>query len=102
MTMENTSKENTTMISYRELDQIFNNNANQYGTVQVGYAFECEKLNGKTYSGSIVKVAAYNKGTLVTITYSGEDGPEYRSVYLEDCKVWYSLDMSEYYSLSPA
>jgi hypothetical protein len=100
--METTTKGKTTMITISNSTEYFDCNANQYGTVQVGYAFECEKLNGKTYSGSIVKVAAYDKGTLVTITYSGEDGPEYRSIYLEACKVWYSLDMSEYYSLSPA
>ena len=77
---------------------VFDCNANEYGTVQVGYDFACEKYNGKRYAGRIEKVAAYPaKGTLVTICYGGEDGPEYRSIYLEDCKVWYSLDMAPYY-----
>lgn len=76
---------------------IFECNANRFGKVAEGYAFECEKHNGKRYRGDIVKVAAYTKGTLVTICYAGEDGPAYRSIYLEDCKVWYTLDFAPYY-----
>ena len=62
-----------------------------FGAVQVGYGFECVKHDGKTYAGNIVKVAAYPRGTLVTIEWypSAEDGASYRSIYLEDCeKLW--------------
>jgi hypothetical protein len=73
----------------------------KFGTVQVGYDFECEKNNGKRYVGEIVKVAAYARGTLVTIRYPdrlendrmysvGEMSMIHRSIYLEDCKVWHS------------
>jgi len=72
------------------------------GPVQVGYAFECMKKNGKTYGGSIVKVASYPRGTLVTVKYFEDDeyddnfngrtvkvqNPAYRSIYLEDCITW--------------
>jgi hypothetical protein len=88
---------NDKMIFASTAQDIFECNANRYGTVQVGYAFECEKMNGKTYAGTIVRVAAYTRGTLVTISYDNEDGPEYRSIYLEDCKVWHSLDLTPYY-----
>ena len=62
-----------------------------FGTVQVGYGFECIKHNGKEYAGNIVKVAAYPRGTLVTIEWypSAEDGASYRSIYLEDCETWW-------------
>ena len=71
----------------------------KFGTVQVGYDFECEKNNGKRYAGHIVKVAAYARGTLVTIRYPerlendrmysvGEMSMIHKSIYLEDCKVW--------------
>ena len=74
----------------------------KFGTVQVGYDFHCEKHNGKRYAGEIVKVAAYAKGTLVTIRFADSlenDGRMYsvgqmpvihKSGYLEDCKVWHS------------
>ena len=72
------------------------------GPVQVGYAFECMKKNGKGYDGEVMKVAAYPRGTLVTIRYfSTEDhhddftgrtvkvqNPVYKSIYLEDCSAW--------------
>lgn len=64
--------------------------ARKFGTVQVGYAFQCEKNNGKQYTGDIVKVAAYDRGTLVTIRYYDDEGPVHKSIYLEDCKVWYT------------
>ena len=71
------------------------------GPVQVGYAFEGVKNNGKRYTGEIVKVGAYPRGTLVTIRnyvadgyfdaygnwYDGES-PVYKSIYLEDCLSW--------------
>lgn len=72
----------------------------RYGAVFVGDSFECLKNNGKRYSGTIAKVAAYPRGTLVTISFPGEmenDGRmyslsempvEYRSIYLEDCVSW--------------
>lgn len=74
------------------------------GPVQVGYGFHCTKHNGKEYSGYIRKVAAYDRGTLVTITFAVDDGcydalrreelqgyrNEYRSIYLEDCKEWHT------------
>lgn len=74
------------------------------GPVQVGYDFHCTKNNGKEYSGYITKVAAYARGTLVTITFAVDDGycdfwsgeerdvyrNEYRSIYLEDCKEWHT------------
>jgi hypothetical protein len=62
----------------------------KFGSVQVGFGFECEKNNGKTYAGEIVKVAAYPRGTLVTIRWDDEEGPNHRSLYLEDCKVWHT------------
>ena len=74
----------------------------RYGTVYVGDAFECVKNNGKSYGGTVEKVAAYPRGTLVTIRFAGEmenDGRmyslaempvEYRSIYLEECEVWYT------------
>jgi hypothetical protein len=73
----------------------------KFGTVQVGYDFECEKNNGKRYAGEIVKVAAYPRGTLVTIRFAdslendrmysvGEMSMIHKSIYLEDCKVWHS------------
>jgi hypothetical protein len=75
----------------------------KFGTVQVGYDFECEKNNGKRYAGEIVKVAAYPRGTLVTIRYYEPDAyqtrsgdwvegssPVHKSIYLEDCKVWHT------------
>lgn len=77
--------------------------ARKFGTVQVGYGFECLKNNGKRYTGEIVKVAAYAKGTLVTIRYYEADGyqtphgewvegfsPVHKSIYLEDCSEWYT------------
>jgi hypothetical protein len=82
----------------------------KFGTVQVGYDFECEKNNGKKYAGQIVKVAAYTKGTLVTICYYESDAyqtshgewvegssPVHKSIYLEDCKVWYTEDLAPQY-----
>jgi hypothetical protein len=68
--------------------------ARKFGTVQVGYGFECEKNNGNTYSGEIVKIGAYPKGTLVTVRFYNEYGPVYKSIYLEDCVVWYSEEPS--------
>jgi hypothetical protein len=80
----------------------------KFGTVQVGFDFECEKLNGKHYAGHIVKVAAYPRGTLVTIAYAeplendgrmysvGEMPMSHRSIYLEDCKVWYAGEPAPY------
>ncbi len=62
----------------------------KFGTVQVGYGFECEKNDGKRYDGHIVKVAAYSRGTLVTIRWDDDEGPNHRSIYLEDCKEWYT------------
>jgi hypothetical protein len=73
----------------------------KFGTVQVGYDFECLKNNGKRYAGQIVKVASYAKGTLVTIRFPdslendrmysvGEMPMTHKSVYLEDCVEWYS------------
>jgi hypothetical protein len=73
----------------------------KFGTVQVGYDFECLKNNGKRYAGQIVKVAAYAKGTLVTIRFPdslendrmysvGEMSMIHKSIYLEDCVEWYS------------
>jgi hypothetical protein len=73
----------------------------KFGSVQVGFGFECEKNNGKTYAGEIVKVAAYARGTLVTIRYPdrlendrlysvGEMSMIHRSIYLEECKVWHT------------
>ena len=79
----------------------------KFGSVQVGFDFECEKNNGKRYAGEIVKVAAYAKGTLVTIRFFETDAyrdhtgewhdvqnPVHKSIYLEDCKVWYSEEPS--------
>jgi hypothetical protein len=74
----------------------------KFGTVQIGFGFECEKNNGKTYAGEIVKVAAYARGTLVTIRFAdslendgriysiGEMPVIHKSIYLEDCKVWFT------------
>ncbi len=73
----------------------------KFGSVKVGFGFECEKNNGKTYAGEIVKVAAYARGTLVTIRFPeslegdrlysvGEMSMIHKSIYLEDCKVWHS------------
>jgi hypothetical protein len=39
-------------------------------------------------------VAAYSRGTLVTIRWDDEEGPNHRSLYLEDCKVWYTEEPS--------
>jgi len=73
----------------------------KFGSVQVGYGFECVKHDGKAYAGNIVKVAAYPRGTLVTIEFFdksdrpegmysvGESQASYRSVYLEDCETWW-------------
>jgi hypothetical protein len=73
----------------------------KFGSVKVGFGFECEKNNGKTYAGEIVKVAAYARGTLVTIRfpesldsdrmYSVAEMPMiHKSIYLEECKVWHT------------
>ena len=74
----------------------------KFGSVKVGYGFECEKNNGKKYAGEIVKVAAYARGTLVTIRFAdslendgriysiGEMPVIHKSIYLEDCKVWFT------------
>jgi len=74
----------------------------KFGSVQVGFGFECEKNNGKQYAGEIVKVAAYARGTLVTIRFAdslendgriysvGEMPVIHKSIYLEDCKVWFT------------
>ena len=70
--------------------------ASRVGSVQVGYGFECEKHNGKKYAGEIVRVAAYAKGTLVTIRFSDEDGPVHKSIYLEDCKEWFTEEPAHY------
>jgi hypothetical protein len=61
----------------------------KFGAVRVGYGFECEKSDGEAYAGNIVKVAAYPRGTLVTIERYTEDGPVYRSIYLEGCSTWW-------------
>ena len=74
----------------------------KFGAVQVGHGFECVKRNGKTYTGEIVKVASYARGTLVTIvsyqpdTYRDSHGewhdgysPVHKSIYLEDCETWW-------------
>jgi hypothetical protein len=75
----------------------------KFGTVQVGNGFEALKNNGKRYSGEIVRVAAYARGTLVTIKYFEPDfyidhmgnqvdgySPVHKSIYLEECAEWYS------------
>ena len=79
-----------------------------FGTVQIGKDFYCLKNNGKRYAGEIVKVAAYDRGTLVTIGFAGEtedDGQmlslaempvEYRSIYLEECAEWHTEEPSLY------
>ena len=82
----------------------------KFGTVQVGYDFECLKNNGKRYAGQIVKVAAYTRGTLVTIRYYEPDAyqtscgewvegysPIHKSVYLEDCVAWYTEEPAPQY-----
>ena len=63
----------------------------KFGAVQVGYGFECVKGDGKEYAGNIVKVAAYPRGTLVTVEWytKGESEANYRSIYLEDCETWW-------------
>jgi hypothetical protein len=79
----------------------------KFGSVKVGFGFECEKNNGKTYAGQIVKVAAYARGTLVTIKFFEPDAyrdsagiwhdgesPVHKSIYLEDCKVWFTEEPS--------
>lgn len=84
--------------------------ATKNGTVKVGYGFECEKNNGKKYSGQIVKVGQYPRGTLVTIvsyepdSYKDSYGewhdgysPVHKSIYLEDCKVWYTEEPTPQY-----
>ena len=82
----------------------------QFAPVHVGHDFECEKHNGKVYAGEIVKVAVYNGRTLVTIRFGQEESyfdrynqrditvtePVYRSVYLEDCIVWYAGEPAPY------
>jgi hypothetical protein len=82
----------------------------QFAPVHVGYDFECEKKNGKVYAGEIVKVAVYNGRTLVTIRFGQEESyfdrynqrditvtePVYRSIYLEDCVVWYAGEPAPY------
>lgn len=63
----------------------------KFGAVAVNKGFECLKHNGKAYAGNIVRVAAYPKGTLVTIQWydpKDDDTPNYRSVYLEECAEW--------------
>jgi hypothetical protein len=77
----------------------------KFGSVKVGFGFDCEKNNGKRYAGEIVKVAAYARGTLVTIRYPdrlendrmysvGEMSMIHKSIYLEDCKVWFTEEPS--------
>lgn len=65
--------------------------SHKFGTVQVGHGFECIKRDGKAYAGNIVKVAAYPRGTLVTVEWytPGESEANYRSIYLEDCETWW-------------
>lgn len=70
--------------------QIFDETAIKFGPIRIGYGFECEKHNGKKYGGNIVKVSAQPKGTLVTIEFVTDNGSCYRSIYLEDCKIWFS------------
>jgi hypothetical protein len=77
----------------------------RFGAVKVGYGFEALKNNGKRYVGEIVKVAAYDRGTLVTIKYFESDfyidhmgnqvdgySPVHKSIYLEDCSEWYTQE----------
>ena len=73
--------------------------ATRFGTVHVGKGFRGIKHDGREYEGEIVKVGAYARGTLVTIRwYTVEDNgtifpdqyPNYRSVYLEDCREWFT------------
>ena len=74
----------------------------KFGEVKVGYGFECVKRNGKAYAGNIVKVAAYPRGTLVTVVdyepdvctdiygeFRDTHSPVYKSIYLEDCETWW-------------
>ena len=82
----------------------------QFAPVHVGYDFECEKKNGKVYAGEIVNVGIHNGRTLVTIRFSQEESyfdrynqqditivePAYRSIYLEDCIVWYAGEPAPY------
>lgn len=73
--------------------------ATRFGTAHVGKGFLGVKHDGREYEGQIVKVGAYTKGTLVTIKWydpKDTDTPNYRSVYLEDCKVWYTEEPSPY------
>lgn len=65
--------------------------SHKFGAVQVGYGFECVKRDGKAYAGNIVKVAAYPRGTLVTVEWytPGEPEANYRSIYLEECETWW-------------
>lgn len=76
-------------------------NGTKYGRLIVGFGFDCEKDNGNKYSGQIVKIIANDKGTLVTILFEKEGyytdseygyTPQYRSIYLDDCKEWYTSD----------
>jgi hypothetical protein len=75
-----------------EMEMEMEMKCDKFGTVQVNKGFECVKHNGKSYAGNIVKVAAYPKGTLVTIEwyYPRDPSPTYRSIYLEDCEVWWT------------
>ena len=68
----------------------------KFGAVAVNKGFECIKRDGKAYAGNIVRVAAYPRGTLVTIEWydpkdriDGHDQASYRSIYLEDCSTWW-------------
>lgn len=53
--------------------------------VNVGDDFTAHRLDGRVFAGAVVKVAAINGDTLVTIVR--QDG-SHRSVYLKDTTGW--------------
>lgn len=67
-----------------------------FEAVSVGKYFVATRKDGRYFQGFIQSVKSLTKGTLVIIRdRDGEDGPVYKSVYLENLTVWEAVPAHE-------
>lgn len=64
-----------------------------FGVPNVGESIRAERNDGKVFEGRIESVRAFTRGILIVVKRYDDEGPVYRSVYLEDCRVWYTANV---------
>jgi len=68
-----------------------------YEAVTAGKFIVATRKDGRYFQGYIESVRALTKGTLLVIRdRDSEDGPVYKSVYLENLSVWTASHDAEY------